>query len=152
VLDTIRVTASRLFSSDANGFESRKRSGIGHYIDRAKIEKKQPVSASDLLRMVPGVQVLSAGTGFFGRVLAMRSPFNGGMCRPDLYVDGLHFRSGDAELDELVNPEDIDGIEVYTRQTQAPMQYADRMSGCGSVVVWTHKAPRRWKKAKKPSD
>ncbi|MEP7345626.1 MAG: carboxypeptidase regulatory-like domain-containing protein, partial [Gemmatimonadaceae bacterium] len=31
VLDTIRVTASQLFVVDVNGFESRKRAGIGHF-------------------------------------------------------------------------------------------------------------------------
>ncbi len=142
VLDTIRVTASRVFVVDVNGFEGRKRAGIGHFVDRAKIDRQQPLNASDMLRMIPSVHVLPAAIGMFGRVVAMRTPFGGGLCQPDLYVDGMYFSSGTAELDELVLPDEIDGIEVYTRQTQAPMQYANRKNGCGSLVVWTRKIPR----------
>lgn len=149
LLDTIRVTASRVFDADVNGFEARKRAGIGRFVDRAAIDRRQPLNPSDVLRMIPGVEVLSAGVGFFGKVVAMRTPFGGGMCRPDLYIDGVYFRSGTAELDELVQPDEIEGIEIYTRQSQAPMQFANRMSGCGSIVVWRqerlHGKPKRAK-------
>jgi len=148
MLDTIRVTASRVFDADVNGFQARKRAGIGRFVDRAAIDRRQPTNPSDVLHMIPGVEVLSAGVGFFGKVVAMRSPFGGGMCHPDLYVDGVYFRSGTAELDDLVLPDEIEGIEIYTRQSQAPMQFANRMSGCGSIVVWRQE--RLHGKRKKP--
>ncbi|MEP7347513.1 MAG: Plug domain-containing protein [Gemmatimonadaceae bacterium] len=112
------------------------------------IERKQPLNSSDLLRMIPSVDVLPAAIGMFGRAVAMRNPFGGGWCRPDLYVDGVYFRSGTAELDDLLQPDEIDGIEVYTRQSQAPLQFSNRISGCGSLVVWTRRTPRGKRKVK----
>ena len=78
----------------------------------------------------------------FGHVVAFRKPFAfEGYCRPDLYVDGVLFRGGDLEIDEVLNPDQIDGIEVYTKPALAPMQFANNMSGCGSIVVWRRKTP-----------
>ncbi|HUQ80372.1 MAG TPA: carboxypeptidase regulatory-like domain-containing protein [Gemmatimonadaceae bacterium] len=138
--DTIRVTATRAYTSDANGFESRKRAGQGHYIDRAQIERQQVIFASDLLRMLPRVEVMQSAVGLFGHVVAFRKPFAfEGYCRPDLYVDGALFPSGDMEIDDMVNPAEIRGIEVYTKPSLAPAQFANNMSGCGSIVVWTQR-------------
>ncbi len=148
-LDTIRVTTTRLYTSDENGFEGRKRAGQGRYIDRTQIDKQQPVQASDLLRMIPRVEVMQSAMGFFGKVVAFRKPFSfEGYCRPDLYVDGFLFRSGDMEIDEIVMPDQIEGIEVYTKPALAPAQFTNNMSGCGSIVVWTRKAARVERKKK----
>lgn len=149
LIDTVRVTATRVYTSDANGFESRRRAGQGHYIDRAQIERQQATAASDLLRMIPRVEVLASGVGFFGHVVAFRKPFAfEGYCRPDLYVDGYLFPAGDMEIDDVVNPADIQGIEVYTKPESAPVQFTNNMSGCGSIVVWTRTTTRPDRKPK----
>lgn len=140
-LDTIRVTATRVYTSDVNGFESRKRAGQGHYIDRDQIERRHAVLPSDLLRMLPRVEVASSGTGWFGKVVAFRNPFGRGYCRPDLWLDGVLFKSGDMEIDEIVNPDHVEAIEVYTKPGLAPVQFTNNMSGCGSIVVWLRKQP-----------
>jgi hypothetical protein len=65
------------------------------------------------------------------------------LCVPTFYVDGALFRLDDPPLDPLtslrnmVRPEIIRGIEIYT-PAEAPAQF-DRSSitGCGSVVIWT---------------
>lgn len=148
-LDTIRVTATRVYASDDNGFEGRKRAGQGHYIDRAQIERQHATAASDLLRMIPRVEVMASGAGFFGHVVAFRKPFTfEGYCRPDLYVDGFLFPSGDMEIDDMVIPDDIEAIEVYTKPGLAPAQFTNNMSGCGSIVVWTRTARRSDRKPK----
>jgi len=149
LVDTVRVTARRVYTTDANGFESRRRAGQGHYIDRAQIDRQQATTASDLLRMVPRVEVLASGVGFFGHVVAFRKPFAfEGYCRPDLYVDGYLFPSGDMEIDDVVIPDDIEGIEVYTKPGLAPAQFTNNMSGCGSIVVWTRTTTRPDRKPK----
>lgn len=148
-LDTIRVTATRVFNSDADGFESRKRSGQGHFIDRAQIERRQATQASSLLQMIPRVEVMPSAAGLFGRVVAFRKPFTfEGYCRPDLYVDGVLFPAGNMEIDEALNPDQIEGIEVYTKPALAPVQFTNNMSGCGSIVVWRRKTPARVNKRK----
>lgn len=140
-LDTIRVTTTRVYTSDENGFESRRRSGQGHYIDRAQIERTHATLPSDLLRMVPRVEVAQSGVGWFGKVIAFRNPFGTGYCRPDLWLDGVLFRAGDMEIDEIVNPDHVEAIEVYTKPGVAPLQFTNNMSGCGSIVVWLRKQP-----------
>lgn len=74
-LDTIRVTTTRVYSRDMNGFESRKRAGQGHFIDRAQIERRKATVPSDLLQMIPRVEVAQPGVGFFGKRIAFRRPF-----------------------------------------------------------------------------
>ena len=141
-LDTIRVTTTRVYSRDMNGFQSRRRAGQGHFIDREQIERRKATLPSDLLQMIPRVEVAQPGVGFFGKRIAFRSPFGKGYCQPDLYVDGALFRGGtpaDMQIDEIVNPDHIVAIEVYTRPGVAPLQFTNNMSGCGSIVVWLRK-------------
>ena len=47
----------------------------------------------------------------------------------------MSFLSRD-EIDDLVPPEHIAGIEVYS-EASAPVQYQNGMKGCGSIVIWT---------------
>lgn len=148
-LDTIRVTASRVYTNDINGFEGRRRAGQGHYIDRAQIDRRQPTQPSDLLQMIPRVEVLPSAAGLFGRVVAFRRPMSfDGYCRPDLYIDGVLFRSGDMEIDEAIMPDMIEGIEVYTKPGLAPVQFTNNMSGCGSIVVWRRRLQEKPKEVK----
>ena len=39
------------------------------------------------------------------------------------------------ELDDLVDPDGITGIEVYTIST-APPQFQTPLESCGSIVIW----------------
>ncbi|MFN8574729.1 MAG: carboxypeptidase regulatory-like domain-containing protein [Gemmatimonadaceae bacterium] len=145
-LDTVRVTATRIFSSDPNGFESRQRAHIGHFVDRAALDRLSLNNPSDAIRMLPGVTIVPAAIGSFGRTVLMKSPFGNSVCIPTLYVDGFSYKAGEVQLDDLLNPDQIEGIEVYTRQSQAPVQFTNTMSGCGSIVVWTRQTPRARKK------
>jgi hypothetical protein len=52
------------------------------------------------------------------------------------------------EIDDVAIPDDIEGIEVYTKPGLAPAQFTNNMSGCGSIVVWTRKATRPDRKPK----
>jgi len=45
---------------------------------------------------------------------------------------------GADELDNLVRPSEVSGVEVYTSTAGAPAQYAGAGGGdCGMVLVWT---------------
>src|SRR6185437_4726389 len=52
VLKTMEITAKR--GSEIAGFDQRKKSGLGYYMDRDQIEKSNPISTTDLFRQVPG--------------------------------------------------------------------------------------------------
>jgi hypothetical protein len=136
-LDTIRISAHRVFDRDATGFERRRRTGLGRYIDRVEIDRQRPFRTSDLFRMLPAVYV--EPTTFSANVW-MRGPF-GDRCRPAVFLDGVRFSNEYGDVDVLTVPSQLEAIEVYARAAQAPGMYADMIGGCGSVVLWTR---RRW--------
>jgi hypothetical protein len=138
-LDTVRVTGRRVYTSDRNGFERRRRSsGTGYFLDRETIARQNAFRTTDLLRRVPGVDVRLGPTG--DRVM-LRSM--GTMCRPLVYLDGMPLTfpgAGDDFPDDLdlVLPTDLDGVEVYRSQTGAPPEYTRPGNACGTVLLWTH--------------
>ena len=44
--------------------------------------------------------------------------------------------SGPAFIDNLIQPEQIAGIEIYASAAQVPLQY-NLFSACGVIVLWT---------------
>jgi outer membrane cobalamin receptor len=129
---------------DFNGFLSRKRSGFGgKFFTAEDIEQRQPFAMTDLMRMSPGMQV--SPNGAMGYALRGR-----GGCTPDVIIDGLRVMQGADEVDNLVRPGEVDGVEVYTSSAGVPPQYAGvGGSSCGAVLIWTKRggaqrtAPRK---------
>jgi hypothetical protein len=141
LLDTIRITASRVYSRDGNGFERRRKIGSGHYFDSTDVEHYRPSEITGLLEMVGGVRV--AGAGLNQRIIMQHID----ACEPTIFVDGMAFADFTAaDLNMMVPPEDVIGVEVYTSAATAPVQFKGMQSlsragrGCGSVVVWTKRS------------
>ena len=140
VLDTIRVVAQRVYSKDSNGFLRRKRQGGGFYFDQETVQKQRPIDITRLLWQVPSVRQVMQG---FNRTMVMGDGF-GGFCTPLLFLNGVRMPPDMlGELDFLVRPEELDGMEVY-RGTNTPAQFA-AFSRCGSIVIWTRIPARRAK-------
>jgi hypothetical protein len=65
------------------------------------------------------------------------------LCQPTIVVDGVTLPDfNGSDLNAMVAPEEISGVEVYTTASSAPVQYkSSSMSrggwGCGSIVIWT---------------
>jgi len=123
-----------MVKSDEQGrlrdFSEHKRamSNFGHYFDRSDIRKRNPSFASELLRSIPGVQVQASAFG--GNTVRVRG------CQPLVWVDGQ--RAAGAELDDVVRPSEIAGIEFYASNAGIPPEYMDRQNAaCGIIVVWT---------------
>lgn len=136
VLDAVRVVADRTVAADLGAFERRQRGGgMGRFMTADQIARRNPIYTSDLFRTLPGF----TGDGS----LAMRGNFSNGAgsfgvdCVPDVYIDG-HLMRGitAADVDGLVWPENIAGIEVYSSGSPKPPQFDSGMSGCGSLVIW----------------
>ena len=110
-------------------FHAHKRqSSFGRFIEQAEIERRGPVYLSDLFRTIPGASVKASGRA--GNVVRLRG------CQPMIWLDGI--RVPNAELDDITNPMDIGGIEIYTSWSALPGEYMDRdAAGCGAIVVWT---------------
>jgi hypothetical protein len=135
LLDAVRVTARTVYSRRLLEIEQRRRRGFGHYIMRDELERNPGARVTDMLRRIPGVRIYSSATG---NVVAFRGPTLSGACRPTVYLDGLRL-GVEENLDFLTSVSSLEAIEVYTSETQAPVEYWGR--GCGAIVMWTRMEP-----------
>jgi hypothetical protein len=121
--------SSPRFDRSMEGFERRRQENlyVARYIPREEIEARMSMYASLLLLGIPRVQLIPQPLG--GHGIRIRG------CQPILFVDGIPYRG--AELDHLVRPEEIEGIEVYTQVM--PAEFSGMSSGCGAIVVWTRR-------------
>jgi hypothetical protein len=134
VLDTIRVVAQRVYDRDSHGFLRRKKVGGGRFFDEETIARMRPIDLSQLLYGIPSITQRYSG---FKRLWLMRSTSGGEYCMPTLYLNGARMPADLlSDLDILVRPEELAGMEVYRAGT-APPQFADFRSGCGAIVIWT---------------
>jgi hypothetical protein len=138
-LDTVRVSAQRVFTSRREAdFERRLRSGYGHLIDETEIEKRRPHVLTDLLRMVPGVQVLPGRrSGYDVFMRGGQAILGGGLCRPVLMIDGARVTNDENfPVNSMVTTNDIRAVEVYAHAALVPAEF-QTLSGCGVIAVWT---------------
>jgi hypothetical protein len=165
VLDTVRVRAERESSRRMLGFEERRHSQNGHFFTATDIEKLHPVVTSDVFRQAPGVTVNrhSADT-FLGaipgsmenRQLTMQGLFasadrpGSATCAPSIFIDGLYMADIDAgDINSLVRPEDLAGVEVYTSQplpaifSFGAIDRGPKQQFCGAIAVWTKPRARK---------
>jgi hypothetical protein len=114
-LDTVRVTGQRLYTSaHEREFERRLRTGVGHVISAADIEKRRPQVLTDLLRTVPGVMVLPGARS--GEDVFMRGGqaiLGSGLCRPDCGSMGCASRTTSC----------FRSTRWFRRATSAPWRY-----------------------------
>jgi hypothetical protein len=143
VMDTVRITAARVYSTDLNGFEHRKKAAAGgRFFDQSDVERYQPINTSQLLNRVPGVQIY--GASFDSPVLVRNA--TSGFCAPEIYIDRVRMQGISAqEIDMLVRPEELLGMEVYRTEVETPAEFT-RADGCGSIVIWTNRWARRMRK------
>jgi hypothetical protein len=133
MLDTVRITAARVTDRQDSGFDTRRRSGLGQYLTGEDLARRGAVVTSDVFRNMAGVRV--DGTGLSRQIL-VRSAF-GDHCAPAVYIDGMYMWTLSAdELDGMVTPPRIRGIEVYNEAT-TPVEYQRSLSGCGVILIWT---------------
>lgn len=140
------------------GFYQRKESGRGHYFDEAYLEHFNSGLGS-LMASVPSVRVQRASNGI---ALATGKLANGGDCILNVYVDGnLLPWANQAGLDDVVNRDDVLGVEVYPRASEMPAKISGMGGGgalgikstmnlstlqhnlgssfaeCGAILIWT---------------
>ena len=133
VLATVRVTAQRERALDDIGFQSRKRTAMGWYLDPEDVSRQNPMRFSDLLRTAPGIQVANYnGTPVIQNT---RDPVNGCV---NFFVDGAPWQSmTPGDIDDYLAPSEVGAVEVYS-STATPAQFTTAGSGsCATVVAWT---------------
>ncbi len=152
------------------GFYERQRASFGHFMTREVIEKRRGARVSDVLSLAPGVRLIPTGEGIARMDVQLRGSqlSNGSLCRPRVYVDGIIAIRGDARprgvgtapnadateidqfappprteynIDDLVDPDDIEAIEIYRSVAQIPVRFGGASLGtqCGVIAIWTRR-------------
>jgi hypothetical protein len=137
-LDPVRV-AARVTDPRLSGFHKRRLSGaFGRFLTRADIERHVPPRSTELLRGFSGVTLTAVRRGRAaqtGNLISMRG--GAALCEPAIYIDGQRVRqSAESTLDDILTPQDIEGVEVYSMGGTAPVQFADP-GACGVILFWT---------------
>jgi hypothetical protein len=130
VLEGFVVKArNRRLTPAAQRFYDRSRNSIsGNFIGRAQIDRVHPTRTTDLFRNIPGVQTTPI---MGGANITIR-----GNCRPTVYVDGVRI-NGYRSIDDLAQPLELEGVEVYRSADQAPPEFTGLRAGCAVILIWT---------------
>jgi hypothetical protein len=111
--------------------DHRKASKFGHFFDQKEIRAKSPRYVSELFRTIPGARLTPSPGG--GSKLTLRG------CQPKIWLDGV--LAQDAEIDDVIGPNEIAGIEIYPSWAGIPAQYMDRENrACGAVLIWSRQS------------
>ncbi len=129
------------------GYQRRLETGLGTYITREDVERRNPGLVTDLLRDVPGLVVTSSGSGLRPVVEMARSA--GKKCGTQIFVDGflLNRRSAtipgappaDFRIDDAVSPASVEGIEIYRGLSTVPPEFLNPDAECGVIAIWTRR-------------
>ena len=104
---TTASTSYRARLLEVSGFRERQRVGFGHFIDAREIGRLQPPSVYSLLR-----------------------PYLRGCTM--MYVNGAR-----AAVPQGLMVSELVGVEIYSRNLQAPPQFQNPYVDCGSIALWT---------------
>src|SRR5256885_6195542 len=108
--------------------ERRVRNNFGYFFDQNDIRRRNPRYVSELFRTIPGARLQVSRRN--GNILELRN------CTPRIWIDGV--RADNAEIDELISPSEIGGMEIYPSFAGVPAEYMDKENrACGVVLVWT---------------
>ncbi|HEX9939859.1 MAG TPA: carboxypeptidase regulatory-like domain-containing protein [Longimicrobium sp.] len=136
VLDPVRVSASQRLTSPliVAFYERVAARRQGRFMTREQIATLRSVRTSDVLRRVAGITMRPTRRG--GVALRAR-----GGCEPLVFIDGMQasMYGNTFSVDDLVRPDDLEGIEVYSGAS-IPIQFVrDGPMGtnCGAIMLWT---------------
>ena len=142
VLDPVTVEARYEPYLAQVGFNRRRNTALGHFLDTTDIQKAGAVGFEEVFRMVPGVVLRPNGSGYVVELQRAQgqidNPALANYCPPAYFIDGAYFPLAPTQTPSVpLVPEEILAIEVYSNLFSAPPQYQRRDSGCGVILIWT---------------
>jgi hypothetical protein len=114
-------------------FLERRDRGLGQFYTRDEIMRRGIVQLSQLLMTISSVRVRP-------NPRPGRSPMieGRGACKAEVFVNGVRVPDGDSDVDALVRPQDILGLEVHDQVNGVPAAFGS-VSNCLVVGVWTRR-------------
>ena len=141
-MEPLVITAVRPRRLEIEGFYERKYFGEllsgGTFFTLEDIDRRRPLRITHMLADAPGIRLRCPGSGRRGCwVESSRAAagFTSGGCELRAYLDGSPISVRD--LDSLVLPVEIAGIEVYQGAAELPPEFGGYDARCGAVVIWT---------------
>lgn len=136
----IFVTPKKFRSVFHDGFYQRKLNYPGGtYFTRDDILLLKPSVTSDTFRGVPGFYQSRDRRGQTQWVV--RGVSGSQACPIRFFIDGINVPLMGLSIDELVQPSDVEGIEIYKGVSTVPAEFSGRSlqddSRCGVVAIWT---------------
>jgi hypothetical protein len=142
----VRSTAPERSPMAMSGFAARQRIGLGAFVTA---EQLAPFNYPDLASVLRTMRGISVELDARGRPLPLMRGMMGARCIPFFFIDNTPMTVDGAspsetvqkpfsDVDALVPPLSIKGIEVYSNAGGIPPQYDQTaLGGCGSIVIWT---------------
>ena len=138
-LPPLEVEGEREISWRLEGFEFRRKHGLGVYLTQAEIKQRNARGPLDLLKGIAGVRVfLDHGGGTRVEFTRCRESPQKATDDPSpsskiaYWVDGVRYRGG---LPGYISPAAIVGMEIYRGVAELPAEFLD--DACAAVVIWT---------------
>ena len=130
-----QVKVQDTVSSWLSLFEERRSMRRGTFITRRDFERENLRIATDILRRVPGVQIVPTRSG---TSVQMMRGFGARRCIPQLYV---HQTPYSGNFDDFT-PDDIEALEVYVGISEIPPDLITMGRPiCAAIVIWTREPP-----------
>ncbi|MEK7401211.1 MAG: TonB-dependent receptor [Gemmatimonadota bacterium] len=110
------------------GFDDRRHRGLGVFITREEIERRNTSLLTDVLRQSRGVVMRGSQVRF--------TNYQARNCGPMVWLDGNAAPGLDLSA---VSAGDVEGIELYQSIATTPGEFrrGNQQSECGTIVIWT---------------
>ncbi|HYH82685.1 MAG TPA: carboxypeptidase regulatory-like domain-containing protein [Longimicrobium sp.] len=122
---------------DREGFYDREKMGFGRFLTAYDIQQRMAIQTTEIFRGIPGMTLVPMG-GTNYRLAVTRGGDN---CAPNIILDNMPVNAAD-QLDDMVKPHDIAGVEVYRGPSETPGRFLGNRNACGLVVIWTKRGER----------
>jgi hypothetical protein len=143
-LPDVQVAGKNSLANDLANIENRARRSNGYFISEDDITRRGAINFEDIIRGVPGMQVVPVGQGY--RVVSGRGQLNAqGDCAPAYFVDGALFPMQLADDTPFpVGPTEIMAVEVYSGVGSVPAEFIrGGQNSCGVIAIWTKRGGQR---------
>lgn len=151
-LDTVRVRAARERNTRHSDFENRRALGLASAsFSREDIEKRNPVSAWQMLSRVPSIIIIDSLGSYYAKSTRERTM----NCWMRVAIDGRMLPEARFDLRLLPAPGEIHGIEVFAGPATIPLSMSSQgthstkmlpdgsivtestRTFCGVIAIWT---------------
>jgi carboxypeptidase family protein/TonB-dependent receptor-like protein len=141
---TVAASSRRMpLSPPLRRFYERMERGRGSFVTREQIDRRKPRRLTDLFREIPGVRVAPTPrgerlvmTGATPAMYRVDPRWEPGDCPVQYYLDGISYQPDYAGVPNDVRPDEVEGIEVYRRLSEVPVEYRRPGAECGVVLIW----------------